>query len=238
MQMRAVRTWASASAVVALGALALSAPSASGEVGDRPIALEPVEEQSEPGGVGPQAVPTGRSYKCAEAGTLRRKWQSYVIGWCTVGMHIDISSGEVQGWQAGWGEGSFQHCGWFLTSHPLVQEGIYDHNCGTNRYPESYFATAVNISPSNDGAEVPIYNSCTRYLNVRPWLTASGTPGYDSVGTIQTTDKFFWRYRSRNNRWVLGRMERPGTSVYYNWTFVHSSCVGVPPTRAPYTTVD
>jgi hypothetical protein len=235
--MRDGRRWAVAGAAAGLLSLTLCASSAFADVGGRSLTLAPVEEGSKPGDTTSQAVPSGRSYKCTQAGTLRRKWQSYVIGWCTVGMHIDISSSDVQGWQAGWGEGNFQHCGWFQSStHPLVQEGLYDHNCGTNRYPESYFATAVNVAPTNDGDQVPVYGGCTRYLNVKPW-SSSSTTGTDSVGTLLSTDRFFWRYRTKNNKWVLGRVERPGQSVYYDWVFVPTSCVGTPPTRAPETTV-
>jgi hypothetical protein len=144
-------------------------------------------------------------------------------------MHIDISSGSSSGWQAGYGHGGYEHCGWFLTAeHSLVREGIFDHNCGTTRYNENHFAQKINITPSNDGTVVPILMNCTRYLNVKPWATGA-TTGSTSVGTLLVTDTFRWRYRTRNQQWVLGRMTRPNTDVYYDWMFVPNSCVAPPP---------
>ena len=158
------------------------------------------------------------------------------MGWCTVGMHLDVSSRVVEGSQNGWGEGAFQHCGWFYTNqHQLSAGGAYDHNCGTNQYPENHFASAINASPDSDGASVTVKKNCTRYLNVKPWATGS-TGGSDPVGTVLTSDRFFWRYASRNGQWVLGRMERPGTPAYYDWVFVASDCVTRPTTRAPRNT--
>jgi hypothetical protein len=153
-------------------------------------------------------------------------------------MHIDVSSTSDQGNQAGWGEGAYQHCGWFLTSvHLLVPEGTFDHNCGATKYPESHFANKINSTPSNDGDSVIIFHSCTRYLNVQPW-SPSGTSGSTSVGTLLASDQFFWRYRTKNNQWVMGRMARRGTSIYYDWAFVPSSCVSTPIfTRDPKTTL-
>ena len=212
---------------------------ATADVGGRAPTVVPVHSPRH-GGDGATrqaAVPTGRSYKCLEPGTLRRKAGSYVIGWCTTGMHIDISSSANGAWQAGWGEGNYQHCGWFETGlHPLQQEGIFDHNCGATTYVESHFANLINSGSTSDGTTVGINYACNRYANVRPWSTGAKA-GMDKVGTLQpSTDTFKWRYLSKNNLWVLGRMIRPGTSVTYDWIFVERGCVGQPATRAPSST--
>jgi hypothetical protein len=99
----------------------------------------------------------------------------------------------------------------------------------TNVYLENSFASYINATPVDDGESVPILTSCTRYLNVQPW-SASATAGNDSPGMLVPTDRFYWRYLTRNGQWVLGRMERPGTNVYYDWAFVPRACVGNPHT--------
>lgn len=226
------KVWASAGAAL-LASLTLVVPAALADGGGRPIGIEPVppKKTTIPGGVTTLAT-RGVSYRCNEAGTLRRAANSYVLGWCTEGMHIDISStGAPAGWQAGWGEGNYGNCGWFMTAtHSLTAEGAWDHDCGSATYPEVAFANYVNVTPAGDGTPVPIYANCTRYLNVKPWATGA-TAGTDPAGTLLTTDKFYWRYQTRNNMWVLGRMERPGTSVYYDWVFVPRTCVAPPLTN-------
>lgn len=213
------------------------------EVGGQAPVLAPVKSKPPKGGGGDvtiqQTVSTGRSYKCLEKGTLRRKHGSYIMGWCTPGMHIDISSGSIQGWQAGWGEGNFQGCGWFQSgSHALELNGVFDHNCGATEYNENYFATRINSGSTTDGNEVPIYHVCDRYANVRPWVSGS-TAGMDHVGTLQpSTDIFKWRYLTKNQQWVMGRLIRDNYATYvgYDWVFVPRWCVGEPATRAASTT--
>ncbi|HEV7495559.1 hypothetical protein [Baekduia sp.] len=213
---------------VALGLGAAGAANA--DVGGRPIGLVPdktTAPKARPGVTPNATVSPGTSYRCDDSGTLRRGAGSYVTGWCTApNMHIDISSGSVNGYQSGWGEGNFQHCGWFQSSiHGLTPNGTYDHNCGGNYYNENTFATQVNVSPSNDGSPAPVLKNCAEYANVQPWNTGNMT-GYDQVGTLSSSTVFLWRYKSLNNFWVLGRIS-PAAGVY-DWVFVQAACVGAP----------
>lgn len=210
--------------------------------GERPITLVPTTGSggSLTGAVTPMATP-GVSYACANAGTLRRRANSYVLGWCTAGMHIDISSTVItQGWQGGYGEGDYQNCGWFLLANGLNQGGTFDHNCGNTTFAESYFASAINSDgdSTGDGTTVSILRSdCHIWLNVRPW--SNNTTGYTTYNTLSpATDEFRWRYSSKYGYWVLGHWLRNGQDTTYNWGFVKSDCVSTPAaTRGPTSTV-
>jgi hypothetical protein len=204
-------------------------PGSNFDRGGRPLSLEPVPQSPVKGGMRMmQTVPSGRSYRCNEAGTLRRAGGSYVIGWCMEGMHIDISGAGNGAWQPGWAHGNYEHCGWFETlAHPLTPSGVYDHNCGNRRYPETHFASRLNDERYPN--HVQALKTCTLYGNVRPWDTSNRT-GYNPVGTLPQGAWFHWRYKSRNGKWILGRVDAGG---YYDWAFVDSSCVPEPRTRAP-----
>ena len=207
--------------------------------GDRPIVLQPAGAPAPAGGVVPFATP-GVSYSCRNAGTLRRRANSYVLGWCTQGMHIDISSTVItQGWQGGYGEGWYAHCGWFLLQNGLDAGGVWDHNCGNTTYAESDFATKVNVTPTDDGTPVTIQRSdCHIWRNIKPWQTSAEPSTWYNV-LDPTTDEFRWRYRSKSGM-VLGHWLRNGGDTYYNWGFVDSTCVAAPPSsnlRDPSTTV-
>lgn len=205
--------------------------------GNRPITVRPNTGSSDQGSVvTPMATP-GVSYTCNNAGTLRRRANSFVLGWCTAGMHIDISSTVItQGWQGGFGEGGYANCGWFLLANGLTQGGAFDHNCGNTTFAESYFAQNVNVSPADDGAAVPILRSdCSIWLNVKPWSsTASPSTTFNTLNPA--TDTFRYRYRTKSD-YVLGHWLRNGADTYYNWGFVRNTCVGDPATRVPSTSV-
>jgi hypothetical protein len=203
------------------------------DAGGRAVTLVPDPPPKRMGKDGASAfgpVTPGRSYKCVESGTLRRAPGSYVMGWCMAGMHIDISSSPSGEWQKGWAHGNYEHCGWFMITHPLTPSGTYDHNCGSHSYSETHFASRLNTE-GFDNRVTPVKNNCPLYANVRPWDESNHT-GYNQVGTLPQVHRVFnWRYKSRNGAWVLGRVENGG---YYDWAFVHSSCVPDPPhTRAP-----
>lgn len=214
---------------------------ADSEIGGRAPRLSPIQPTIAPvtPAISAKAVAPRASYRCDEPGTPRRRSNSYAIGWCTVGMHIDISTGQTtSGWQGGWGEGNFNGCGWFQSSkHPLTREGSWDHSCGDRTYNENEFGQIFNIAPDDDGAEVRVLKSCPRFLNVRPWIS-SPTVGADHVGTLLTTDVFKWRYLTKNGAWVMGRLDRAGVRVRYDWAFVARDCVAQPPVRAARTNDD
>lgn len=227
-----------AAAVVplALGA----AGEAQADVGGQPVDVAPAPAPTpKPGQMTTQTVTPG-AYVCNSSGTMRRAANSYVIGWCMGGTRIDVSStGAPSGYQSAYGYGNYAFCGWFDTNtHPPTSGGTYANACNNKSFAESYFANAINAGSTTDGDQVSVLKNCTRYANVRPWDgSSSNTTGHDSVGTLDASTMVFkWRYRSKNDFWVLGRATytNPATpQPYYDWAFVQRDCVGTPATRAP-----
>lgn len=192
---------------------------------DPPITLDPIKPST--GEVQPNGTP-GTAYRCRNTGTLRRRATSFVIGYCMANNRIDISSTAItQGWQGGHAYGNYNNCGWFLLANGLDVDGSYNYNCGNTTYAESYFANKINTS-ADSGYPVSISKNCDVYANVRPW--EDNTTGFDKLGTLnKDADGFDWRYRSKNDNWVLGLWRHGGAT---DWGFVQNSCVATPPDSA------
>lgn len=161
------------------------------------------------------------------------------MGNCISGNSIDISSGVASEWQGGYAYGNFNGCGWVQLANGLDPASGYANNCGSRTYAETYFANKVNVSPSDDGAPVPILNrGCETWGNVRPWVLGA-TGGNDKLGDLSGSQtQFFYRYLSKNNNWVLGRIQLgPDAQNQSKWGFVQRGCVGEPSLRDPSSVV-
>jgi hypothetical protein len=166
--------------------------------------------------------------------------KSYVIGNCHDDWALSVEKPDAgEGMSGAYINDEFGGCGYITRANVETLGGSSAPACGSG-YPHvedfgQYFncsnALARQEQCSNrDGTAVPNDEACHRYFNVRPWKDVtqpqtelpflSAVPAKNKKGT----DRFKWRYVTRDGRYVLvkdtGRASGTG-----RWIFVNRSCL-------------